>query len=232
MGLDLFNKLSTSSPYIFSIDILSLLPITQYRLWVSLTQDFKEPKYYIPSILSLIDSKSDLVKESFLCKLEEHSEDYGGHIIEVLEMHLDKQNTKHIEVLERIRQYMVDFYSTYINLKGPIKEFNPYYTDNKAVRLFNELHFKKMSDTIHKGAEKNSFLSVLGADTVQLSKGGGFRFGNKGEISKLGSFASSFSLPRSYFINHNKFELEQGFEMRRDWTNEEFETIQNIIDDE
>ena len=52
------------------------------------------------------------------------------------------------------------------------------------------------------------------------------------EISKLGSFGTSFSLPRSYFINPNEFEIIKAIEMRTDWTNKDFEHIKNFLSNE
>ena len=89
-----------------------------------------------------------------------------------------------------------------------------------------------MSKSIDKGARENSLFSILGTDTVQLSKGGGWRFGAKKEISQLGTFGSSFTMPRSYFINPNKYEMEIGFMMRQDWKDEEFLTIKTLLDNE
>lgn len=231
IAVDIFNKLSFNNPYKFTIDILKLEPIIQYKLWVALTQDYKEPKYIIPALLPLIDSKSEIVSESFAYKLEELSEEYGGHITTILDNHLNK-TTKHIKIIEQIKSHIDLFYRNNITLKHKIKELNPYYTSYKQVNHFNDLFYKNMSKTIQKGAEKNSLLSVLGVNTVQLSKGGGWKFGNKKEISKLGSVGSSFSLPRSYYINPNKYELEKGLEMRTNWKESDFEIIKNILSDE
>ncbi|GAL77270.1 hypothetical protein JCM19274_4983 [Algibacter lectus] len=92
-----------------------------------------------------------------------------------------------------------------------------------------------MSESVDKGAKENSLFSILtnnGSNTIQLSKGGGFRIGNKKEISQLGKIGTSFTLPRSYFINPNKYELEKGFLMQQNWTDEEFSDINNLLDNE
>ncbi len=70
IGIELFDELSFNQPYRFTYNILDLPPISQYKLWVALTQDFHEPKKRLTALLPLIDSNSELVKESFLCKLE------------------------------------------------------------------------------------------------------------------------------------------------------------------
>lgn len=232
IGVDIFNHHSSHTSFKFDIDILEQDPIIQYKLWVALSQDFKEPKYFIPALLPLLNSKSEIVKESFICKLEEYSEDYGGHIIEILENNLSKDSPINLEIIDRINTYLDDFCAININIKKHIKELNPSYTNSKIFNYHNELFYKKMSRTIHDGAEKNSLLGVLGVNTVQLSKGGGWKSGNKKEISKLGTVGSSFSLPRSYFINPNKFEIERSHEMKSNWSDLEFKEIEDFIKNE
>lgn len=231
-GIELFDELSFHQPYRFSFNILDLMPITQYKLWVALTQDFHEPKKRLSALLPLIESKSDLVKESFICKLEEISEDYGGHVTKVLEDNLDKKKPNYSIVIERVKKYIEDYFSKNIDLKRSILELNPYYTKYKSIKKYNELFSKKMNKTVEKGARENSFLSILGTNTIQLSKGGGWRIGTKKEISQLGQVGASFAMPRGYFINPNEFELSKGFELRQDWTDDEFIDINTILENE
>ncbi len=229
-GLDIFDGLSNLIPYSFSFNILELSTLSQYKLWVSMCQDFHQPQNRLVALLPLIDSKSELVKESFICKLEEISEDYGGQITDILTNNLD--TIKYTDIIERVKKYISDFYEKNTRVKNSIKEFNPYDTDYKHIKHFNDVFHKNMSKSIDKGARENSLFSILGTDTVQLSKGGGWRFGAKKEISQLGTFGSSFTMPRSYFINPNKYEMEIGFMMRQDWKDEEFLTIKTLLDNE
>jgi len=235
IGIDIFNHLSSHSPYQFEFNILDLSHILQYKLWVSLTQDFHQPKNRLVALLPLLDSKSDLIRESFICKLEEISEDYGGHVSKIIESNLDKKNPNYLPVTERIKNYIEDYYAKNIDLKNSVSELNPYYTHHKSIKHFERLFSKKMSESVDKGAKENSLFSILtnnGSNTIQLSKGGGFRIGNKKEISQLGKIGTSFTMPRSYFINPNKYELEKGFLMQQNWTDEEFSDINNLLDNE
>lgn len=231
-GIEIFDELSSHQPHRFSFNILDTPPQSQYKLWISLTEDFHEPKKRLKALLPLIDSKSSLVRESFLCKLEEVSEDYGGHVTQVLEENLDKNNTNHSFVIDRVKKYIEEYYKNNVDLKRPVLELNPYYTHFKLINKYNELFHKKMNQSVEKGARENSLLSILGTNTVQLSKGGGWRIGAKKEISQLGSVGASFVMPRSYFINPNEFELSKGFSLRKDWTDEEFLEINTILDNE
>ncbi len=231
-GIEIFNQLSNYNPYRFTFNILELPYISQYKLWMSLTQDFHEPKNRLIALLPLVDSKSGLIKESFLCKLEEISEDYGGLVTKVLEENLNKDNPNYNLVMERIKNYIENYYGKNIDIKNSVSELNPYHTHYKHIKHFDEVFYKNMSKTVDKGARKNSFLSILGANTVQLSKGGGWRFGANKEISQLGKVGTSFTMPRGYFINPNKFELEKGFLIGQDWTDEEFLEIKTILEDE
>lgn len=232
IGVDIFNQLSSYNPYQFKFNILDLSHILQYKLWVSLSQDFHEPKNRLIALLPLIDSKSELVKESFLCKLEKISEDYGGHVTNILENNYDKKNPNYSYVIDRIKNYIEDYYGRNITLKNSISELNPYHTHYKLIKTFDESFSKNMSKTVGKGARENSLLSILGTSTVQLSKGGGWRFGANKEISQLGKVGTSFSMPRGYFINPNKYELEIGFLIKQDWKDEEFLEIKTFLENE
>lgn len=232
IGLEIFDELSTHNQYKFLFDILELPSIVQYKLWVSLTQDFHEPKKRLIALIPLLESNSDWVKEGFLCKLEKLSEDYGSHIKKVLETNLDIGKSNDNSVIERITNYIEVFHNKNVDIKYSITELNPYHTHYKDIKLFNELFSKKMNESINKGAAENSLLGFLGVNTIQLSKGGGWRFGTKKEISQLGKIESSFLMPRSYFINPNEFELEKGFLNREDWDDEDFLEIKTFLENE
>jgi len=229
LARELYEELSSGKPYKFALDILSLPPIKQYKLWVGMCQGFREPKYYIPALLPLIDSENEIVKESFLCKLEEISEDYGGAILKILNKNLSEQNDNHKLIKDRVDNYMENYYNENVNLKHPIKELNPYHANNKNIRLFNKLHFKNMSQSVQEGAQKDSIFGQLGVGTIQLAKGGGWIFGENKDISKLGSVRSSFSLPRGYFIYPDEFELYMDSEIKSDWVQEDFIEIEKFI---
>jgi hypothetical protein len=232
IGVDIFKQLSRYHPYKFAFNILELHHILQYKLWMSLTQDFHEPKDRLIALLPLIDSKSELIKESFLCKLEEISEDYGGHVSKVLEDNLNKDNLSYNLVIERIKKNIDNYYAKNIDIKKSISELNPYHAHYKYIKKFNEMFSKNMRKSVDKGARENSTLSILGVNTVHLSKGGGWRFGANKKISQLGKVGASFTMPRSYFINPNKYEFEIEFIVSQDWTDEEFVEINNYLENE
>ncbi|HEX5153631.1 MAG TPA: hypothetical protein VFW07_19415 [Parafilimonas sp.] len=132
-------------------------------------------------------------------------------------------------IIQRVRDYVSDFYPLNIDIKSSIKELNPYFTHPKHINFYNKLFYTKMSQSVNKEVEKNSLISILAADTIQLAKGGGWKISNRKEISKLGSVGTSFSLPRSYFINPNEYELRKGIEMKLDWDDSEFDEIAKIL---
>lgn len=231
-GIELFDEFSFHQPYLFTYNILELPLISQYKLWVSLTQGFHEPKNRITALLPLINSNSELVKESFLCKLEEISEDYGGHVTKILEDNLDKDISNNSIVIERVKKYVEDFFRKNTDFKRSIFELSPYYTHYKYIQMFNKLFSNKINKTVEKGARENSLLSTFGTNTIQLSKGGGWRTGSKREISQLDKVGASFAMPRGYFINPNEFELQKGFEIKEDWSDEDFIDIKKILENE
>lgn len=229
LGLSIFDRLSPDSGYLFKNDILKLEPLDQYKLWVAVCRNLKEPKNFLLCLLPLLKSKSETVKESFICKLEEFSEDYGGHITQLLEEKIGIYVSQ--EIFDRIKNYSDNFHATNLDVKNKILELNPYYTHNKLFIEFNAMYQRDFSKKINKGGQENSFLSQL-ATTVQLGKGGGWRIGEREEISKLGSFGVSFALPRSYFIFPDKYDMEMGVEMREDWQEEDFDLIKEFISNE
>ncbi len=229
LGMSIFDRLSPDSGYLFKNDILKFEPLEQYKLWVSLCGSLKEPKNFLPCLLPLLQSKSETVKECFIYKLEQYSEDYGGHIIELLQDKIGIHVTQ--QILDRIKNYSDNFYASNLDAKNKIIELNPYYTHNKLFVEFNAMYRRDFSKKINKGGQKNSFLSQL-ATTVQLGKGGGWRIGDREEISKLGSYGHSFVLPRSYFIFPDKYDMEMGVEMREDWQEGDFDLIKEFISNE
>jgi len=231
IGIDLFNQCSFYTGYKFDKNILDLPPMVQYKLWVGLTQDYKEPKYLLPALAPLLYSGSEIVKEAFVSKLEEYSENYGRQIIKVLEQHIDQSRTEHLAIIERIENYVQDYYAKNILLKKEIQELNPFYTHNKLFNTFNRLHPKTFTTKFKKSTEENSSF-IQTARNIQLAKGGGWKINPKKEVSKLQRFESGFSLPRDYFIFPNHYEMVESEKMRRDWTEEEFTLIKEGIDNE
>ncbi|GEC77693.1 hypothetical protein [Flavobacterium aquatile] len=229
LGISVFDRLSPDSGYLFKNNILKLEPLEQYKLWVAVCRNLKEPKHFLPCLLPLLKSNSETVKESFICKLEEFSEDYGGHITQLLEEKIGIYVSQ--QIFERIKNYSDNFNATNLDVKNKILELNPYYTHNKLFIEFNAMYRRDFSKKINKGGQENSFLSQL-ATTVQLGKGGGWRIGEREEISKLGSFGVSFALPRSYFIFPDKYDMEMGVEMREDWQEGDFDLIKEFISNE
>lgn len=232
IGLEIFQEMSHHNPFRFSYNILDLPPISQYKLWVALTVDFHQPKDRLISLLPLLDSESELVKESFICKLEELTEDYSGYVLEVLESNLDSKTTSQNRIIERIKNYIDNFHNQYTVAKNSVSEINPYNTHYEYIQKYNHLFRKKISKAINNGAMEESFLSMIGTNTVQLSKGGGYRLGPKKEIAQLSSFGSSLIMPRSYFINPNLYELNKGVEIKRNWNDDEYAEILKIIENE
>lgn len=232
IGLELFKRSSSHRPYKFTLDILTLDPLVQYKLWVALTIDFSEPKNRLTALLPLLKSKNIFIRESFLYKLEELSEDYGGHITEVLESNLNTDNREDTKIIQKIKSYIENYYSDNVDIKFKAKELNPFYTSYKNLRQFQDLFQKKLRESLDGAEKEHSFLGAFTGSTIILAKGGGWKVGNRNDIAPLSSFPLSFSMPRSYFINPNGFEIEKSTELRRDWTDDEFNHIKTWIKNE
>lgn len=230
IGQDVFRNFSLSG-YTFDFNILELAPLSQYKLWVSVLQDYNEPRYSLPGLLPLLKSDSDLVRESFTCKIEDITESYGGQVIEVLKKHLPQNAPESITIIERIENYSREFFLNNINIKREIKELNPLFTHNALFIDFNVKSSRVFRSQFQKGSEsESSFLSMV--SKVTLLKGGGWKIDGKDEISKLGRFSSSFSLPRLYFIFPEKFDYELNTDKFTDWNENDFSILQRYLENE
>ena len=225
--------LSLRSAYQFDIDLLALAPIEQYKLWMAITQDYKEPTHVVSTLAPLLKSKSGIVREALMCKMEEYTENYGGAVISALEKSIDKSNTECHEALERIKNYKENYYKKYVHVKREIQELNPYYTHHKLFSEFNRMYNKDFTQRMHenlKESEKKSFLSMV--PKIQLAKGGGWKMPGKEDVAKLGSFESSFTLPRTYFMFPDQFEVQENEKIIEDWNDEDFEELIKCIENE
>jgi hypothetical protein len=228
VGKEIFDKVSQNS-YTFDFNILELASLNQYKLWVSVLQTYREPKYVIPCLLPLLKSNSSFVKEAFTCKLEEYSENYGGGLIKILEKKLDLNDDEQNKILKRIKQHIDTHFETFVRPKKDITELNPVYAQNKIYSDFNKNYFRSFGKQMKKHSdESNSIMNLF--SKVTLLKGGGWKTEGRKEISKLSKISSSFSLPRIYFIEPEVFDFENTREISSDWNDETFAEVKSAID--
>lgn len=231
LGISFFNELNSNYSYHFDYDILKLTPLEQYKLIVSITENYNEPKNTLPCLIPLLNSSSSTIKEAFICKLEEYSENYGGHVTEVLKENLNDKNENHKKVLERVSIYMNTFYDKHVRVKSGINELDPYFTQRKHIELFHKIFNKKMSKMMQDATnDKSSFLSTV--KSIKLAKGGGWKTGDNRDISKLHSIGHSFAMPRNHLIFPNRFDIEHGIAIHTDWKDEDFKLITDLISHE
>lgn len=230
VGIDIFDSISDDN-YVFAYNILELSHLNQYKLWVSLLQFDREPKCVITCILPLLRSISPLIKEAFICKLEEYSENYGGHVTEVLRNNLDLENAEMNSIYTRIENYMENYFAEKILVKKEIKELNPHYSQNKIFKDFSKNHYRNFNKEMQKYRDKNEGIMNL-FTTVILLKGGGWKTEGKDGISQLGLVSSSFSLPRNYFIEPEHFDFESNRKMSEDWDDSTFDNIKSFLENE
>lgn len=208
--------------YKFKFDILTLPAIEQYKLWVSVMDDFREPKYSLPLLLPLINSKHEVVQEAFICKLEELTESYFSSVIKEMKNELDLTSPHNQNIINRVQAYL-DKFCIEIDKKRGIKELDPYYTQSKLINSFHKKFSSKWNEQTDKTVNENSIFSML-ATTVILAKGGGWKHEKHSEVSQLTQFSTSFSLPRESFIEgeffdwyfRNKF-IENWIEKFKQW---------------
>jgi hypothetical protein len=229
LATDIFGNFSSEN-YRFDYDILELDSLSQYKLWVSIFQNYREPKNILPCLLPLLKSKSSLVKEAFICKLEEYTESYGGSVTEILKQNLDFEDAELKAVFERIEKYKIEFYNKNVLVKNGIKELNPAFTQNRIFVEYNKNYNRRFSRQMQKSSDENSLLNLF--SKVTLLKGGGWKIEGRDEISKLGKISTSFSLPRVYFTRPENFDFESGLEMVTNWDDTNFAEIKIFLDNE
>ncbi len=228
IGSDVFTNIKHDE-YKFDFEVLSLRPIDQYKLWISICSDYNEPKDVLPCILPLLQSTSELVKEAFICKLEEYCENYGDSVYELISKHIDLSNVELKTILHRVKNYSIKFHRNNTLLKSNIKELDPYYIQNRLFKDFTKAHYRKMHNVIRNVTDKNPFLDFC--SKVTLLKGGGWKMEDSDEISYLGEYGFDPSFPRNYFIEPEHFDFEKGKEMILDWT-EEFDELEKALNNE
>ncbi|MES2565516.1 MAG: hypothetical protein V4565_01540 [Bacteroidota bacterium] len=203
--------------FIFQTDILNCEAITQYKLWMSIIGEIKEPKYTLPMMFPLLNSSFSFVKEAFICRMEQLTEEYGSSVLETMEAELDLTKLDYTSIYTRIKKYSDDFWAE-ISRKRGIKELNPLYTQSDLYTLFSNNYGKSFNKNLSEGVEKKSFFMQF-ATTIILAKGGGWKHEKKGKVEKLGQVSTSFQLPRSHFVNPESFDWEFRTNYFENWKN-------------
>ena len=210
----------------FLLDLLELSTIEQYKVVLSITDDFHEPKFIVPFITPLLDSPSLLVVELTLHKLQVLTENYFNDVIKSLNACLNLNKAEHIIYLKRIEDHYKNFKDP-LNKKWQIKELDPRYIQSNYYLQYIEQNQKNMREALDKSVKKNSFLSILGGNDVMLGKGGGFQMGQQKEVRQLSTIRSTMSLPREYFVDPEGYDWQNRARILSNWNNllKEWEAI-------
>ena len=201
----------------FSVDILLLKPIEQFKLFTSVFAIFTGPKTSLSLLLPLIDAKDEFVKEAFICRIEILAGDYGGDVTDVMNEQWGIKSEEQQAVYNRMIAYLTEA-SKRRKAKNNIKELNPLYNQASYMDAYMKTYGKLTSRSINEGVEKGSAFKYL-ATTVILAKGGGWKNKQTGKISQLGSIGLSMTLPRGYFVSPDNFEWDLHEERKENWEN-------------
>lgn len=200
----------------FSYDVNMLPPIKQFRLLTAILEDVHEPKYTIPFILPLLNSESDIIVEILISRFELLADDFGSAVTKVLIEKLDLNIPGDKRCYDRVEERMLEF-ASYLKLKNSLKDLNPWYSESKQFNYFIRLYQHEFGRKLSKHVDKNSIFMQF-ASTVILAKGGGWKHPRTNEVSQLGKFESSFSLPRSYYVSPDNFEFERKLAIVENWS--------------
>ncbi|WP_285008835.1 hypothetical protein [Pedobacter faecalis] len=205
-------------PFNFAIDLLTLPPLDQYKLWVSILHMDYDIERALPIVLPLRKSSSSFVADVFKLKLEYEIENFGVPIIDIFEKYADPNDPEDQALISRLKEKN-EYVTEMMRHKSVIKELNPYYTQSKLMKEFNEIWNSKFNTSIQKGINKGSVISQL-ATTVILAKGGGWKQDGEvdSRIGKLSKIGASMVFPRQHSISPNKYDYEMRTWYIEDWT--------------
>jgi hypothetical protein len=200
-----------------SIDILKLDAILQYKLWMSILGEIRQPKDALPILIPLVNSTFSIVKEAFILKLELLTEDYSHSVIDVLKEQLDLTNEYNLEIFNQVNNYYKEFRKN-LEKKFTIKELDSRYTHSKAFRFFTQAHRRYFSESVMENADRKSFFTQM-FKTVILAKNGGWKHKEDAQISKLSPVGVSMQYPRSMFILPELNDMEYLIRRNENWEN-------------
>ncbi|MFW0717389.1 hypothetical protein [Pedobacter sp. N23S346] len=202
----------------FAIDLLTLPPMYQYKLWVSVLHMDLDIERALPIVLPIRKSSSKFVADVFKLKLEYEIENYGIPIIDILEKYADHSDPDDQALIVRLKEKNEQI-TEMMRQKSAIKELNPYYTQSKLMKEFDEIWRAKFNSSIQKSVDKGSIISQL-ATTVILAKGGGWKQEDKvnSQIGQLSKIGASMVFPRQHSISPNKYDYEMRTWYIEDWT--------------
>lgn len=203
--------------FIFQTDLLKFDALTQYKLWISVLSEVKEPKYTLPMLFPLLRTQYSFVKEAFIGKTEQLTEEYGNSVFETIEAELDLSDLENLTYYERVKVYCEEFWAE-VSKKRGIKELDPVYTQSELYNLYSENYGKSFNKNLSEGVEKKSVFMQF-ATTVVLAKGGGWKHEKHGKVEKLGKVSTSFQLPRSYFVSPEAFDWNFRTNYLESWNN-------------
>lgn len=225
-GRRLLNHLSSRNKTSWAINVLELEGLSQYKLCLSITDDFKEPKYIIPFVVGLMDSQHEIVRELLLHKLQIMTQNYFSDVEESLTLYVDDANSQHLEILTEVKKYNNQFVER-LDRKWKMKELDPRYTHSKYFRSFYKLQQKSFQQNIDEGSKKGSLTSLF--SNVMLGKGGGFRMRQNDKVQQLSKIEVKMSLPREYFIAPEAYDWNMKVEIINDWKNK-FDKVRKDIE--
>jgi len=231
IGHDILNNLRFERAYVFGNNLLELDHITQYKFWFSLCIFYKEPKLVIPSFSPLLESESELIKESVICKIEEYSENYGHEVIDVLKSYNGKDGIFIDSVIQRVNMHYETHIETERAEKVDVYELNPYYTQGEFISDFNQCFRRKTSNTLSKSQKDEGFFSNMFKSTTLL-KGGGLKMPDRDEILKLNSYTSSVSISRDHYIYPEEDDYNTTLEVNNDWDDNKFMFVKEALKNE
>ncbi|NLU91402.1 hypothetical protein [Chitinophaga sp. Ak27] len=223
-GRMLSHMLHEQSEHIFPVPLEELNPLQQYKFIVSATVYPMFMDENLKVLVPFLFSKSPIVVELALCKLDHIAISYGPEAINKLQPMISNHPLS-TEIVERLNSVFTED-AKRIDQKQRIFEFNPHVGYANLIRPFAEFYAKKSSRSMSEAQRKHGGISSFIKQTT-IGRGGGV-ITHDMKIMPLSMVGASFSLPSYIFIDPIGDQAEMFLFYKKNWS-EDFKAWKEII---
>lgn len=206
-------------------DFLEFDFLQQYKLTISLLIKICPISETIPLISNLLRSKSGIIRELVLTKLEELIVDFKNEVIILLKENMDDSFPHPNEVIDRLELKLNEVVLNNTT-KSKIKEFDPTVSDSYQMRKYLEGYFKKTQEQVSQAKTNYGGIFQV-AKNVKVARGGGMVMPD-GTIQPLFRASASFTIPSTMYLTPEVLDYEINEFFSENWKTE-FEKWEQII---
>lgn len=188
---------------LFTFDSSELSEDRQGRVIETLLSSPVNIEEILPLVLPFRNSPFPAIAEKLKDELIALIPAYEKHLVDMLLPKLDQSVKKDQELAEAVRTAYA-MYSTELEAKTTIKEFDPFENEWTQLDAFYRLEREIQAENIEKAQSGSVFAQI--ARQVTIIRGSGWNSESQQEISMLQTFGVSRLMDRRYYTNPDKFE--------------------------